>query len=272
MGADRTFQGCYAFARLSNLRPVWHALAVSFIFCARGQWLALFAYLSAACLACAANPPPNTASASLDEPKAAPAEVEAGDAKPAMGAPAPLPFRLPCEEHDAVGCAKGCEENQMEDCVTLAAMYLKGDGVPKDQGRAIDTFRRSCEKGSARACIRLGDVYREGILHDETEEAICYRKACEAGANTGCVEAGRAFVEGKGVMVDAPFGALLFGRACERGNMWGCYELAHLYERGEGVVKNEERAREMFLKACHLGLDQGCLAAGPAGEVAPPRN
>lgn len=197
--------------------------------------------------------------------------ADAGEATAAAG-PSVLPFRLPCDERDFAGCTKGCDEDQTEDCVSLATMYLKGEGAPKEQERAIDIFRRSCEKGSARACMRLGDVYHEGILSDETEEAICYRKACEAGANTGCVSAGKAFVEGKGVMVDAVFGALLLSRACERGNMWGCFELAHLYERGEGVKKSGERAKELYLKACNLGLDQGCLVAGPAGDVAPPRN
>lgn len=198
----------------------------------------------------------------------------AGNQNAAQAAlPAALPFRLPCGERDAEGCKKGCDEGQTEDCVSLAAMYLNGELLPKDTARAIAMLERGCELSSARACMKLGDVYHEGtLLKDEAQEAMSYRKACEAGANTGCVAAGRAFVEGKGVLVDAVFGALLLTRACERGNMWGCFELAHLYERGEGVNKNAERAKELYFKACNLGLDQGCLMAGPAGEVAPPRN
>lgn len=191
---------------------------------------------------------------------------------PPDGAPIPIPPRLPCDERDVVGCTNGCSEQQVEDCVTLASMYMKGEVVSVDHPRAIELFRDACDHGSARGCLRLGDVYHAGVLHDDAEEASYYRKACDAGANLGCVSAGKAYLDGKGVSADAEVAALLFSKVCDRGNASGCFELARLYERGEGVKKNAARAFELFMKSCNLGLDQGCLVASRTEEVVPPRN
>jgi TPR repeat protein len=120
--------------------------------------------------------------------------------------------------------------------------------------------------------MRLGDVYRQGLLTGDAEETACYRKACDAGANLGCVESGKAYLTGRGVEADPKLSSLLFTKACDRGNAAGCFELARLFERGEGVKKNEARSFDLYSKACQLGLDQGCLAASRTEEVLPPRN
>jgi uncharacterized protein len=201
-----------------------------------------------------------------------PGDAPVASTAPADAPPAAPPLRLPCGDRDLIGCTNGCSDHQTEDCVTLASMYMTGEVVTIDHERAIGLFRDACDQGSARGCMRLGDVYHAGLLHDDTVEAALYRKACDAGANLGCVTAGKAYLDGRGVARDAEVAALLFTKVCDRGNAAGCYELAQLYERGEGVKKNPTRAFELFLKSCNLGLDQGCLVASRTEEVVPPRN
>jgi len=213
-------------------------------------------------------------------PKAPPSEdlaaQDMGEMQPAAApvAPAPEPpkLRLPCAEDDLVGCTNGCNDEVVEDCVTLGAMYMRGNVVRTDPTRAIDLFRGACTNGSARGCMKLGDLYHDGTLKDDpTEEVTLYRKACDAGANRGCLAAGKAYLEGRIVGVDPVFAATLFTRICERGNAEACLELGRLYNRGHGVRKDPTRATTLFTKACQLGLDEGCLTADPTGEVAPPR-
>lgn len=229
--------------------------------------LLLLLLLLAACSGSAGQAPARHA-----PPKDANAQASSGVVSPPDGAPIPIPPRMPCDERDLVGCTNGCSDQQVEDCVTLASMYMKGEVVSVDHARAIGLFRDACDHGSARGCLRLGDVYHAGVLHDDAEEAAYYRKACDAGANLGCVSAGKAFLEGKGVSADAEAAARLFAKVCDRGNASGCFELARLYDRGEGVTKNPARAFELFMKSCNLGLDQGCLVASRTEEVVPPRN
>lgn len=222
--------------------------------------LVTLALLLAACAA-----PPRVA-----PPKSAPAAVAAGPTV-AAEVPVPEPLRLPCADDDASGCQKGCAEDIAEDCVTLASMYLAGTAVPLDKERGIGMLRAACDTSSARGCIRLGDVYRTGVLTGEGEETRLYKRACELGANLACVTAGQAYATGHGVEVDAVFAAILFRRACERGNAKACFELARLYEQGEGVPRDASRAFELYAKACKLGSDEGCLYAGRTEEVLPPR-
>lgn len=185
--------------------------------------------------------------------------------------PGGLPFRLPCEESDLVGCTNGCADGQVEDCVTLGVMYTKGDIVSMDPARATELFRSACAQDSARGCLRLGDAYHSGLLHGDAEETDAYRRACEAGANLGCLAAGRAYLDGRGVGADAVYAATLFRRVCERGNAPACVELGRLHAHGEGVPRDPSRATELYTKACKLGFDEGCLLASRTGEVLPPR-
>ncbi len=184
-----------------------------------------------------------------------------------------LPFRMPCAADDPIGCTNACAQGVLDDCVTLGVIYLDGNVMRVDHERAVELFRRTCTEGSARGCLKLGDLYHNGTLKDDpAEEAALYRKACDAGANLGCLSAGKTYLEGRGVGADPVFAATLFARVCERGNAQACLELGHLYDRGEGVRKDPSRATTLYTKACQLGLDEGCLIASRSGEVLPPRN
>lgn len=198
----------------------------------------------------------------------------ASTSAPAPTTPPPLPFRLPCGETDFEGCTKGCEERVVEDCTTLGIIYYEGKGIDADKLRGITIFRSACLEDSARACIRLGDLYHDAVLTDDpAAEAVLYTRACDAGANRGCLGAGRAYLEAKGVERNPAFAAKFFARVCDRGNADSCLELAHLHARGEGVKKDEALAMRLYTKACQLGSTEACVTADPKGEseVAPPR-
>ncbi|WP_437669041.1 tetratricopeptide repeat protein [Sorangium sp. So ce131] len=218
------------------------------------------------------------AAASTQARHAAPPSSSASARAPAAAATAeaaPLPFRLPCEEDDLAGCTTGCEEHQVEDCVTLGAMYLRGERVSVDVERAMGLFKEACGEGSARGCLRLGDVYHDRIADgDGAGEAALYWhvRACHAGANLGCLAAGRAYLRGEGASADPERAALLFRHVCDRGNAPACVELGHLHEQGAGVPLDAPKAVELFTKACKLGFDEGCLLASRSGDVLPPRD
>lgn len=188
--------------------------------------------------------------------------------------PAPLPFRLPCGENDLEGCTKGCDDRVIEDCATLGLIYYEGKGIEANPTRGIELFRVACLGDSARACIKLADLYHNAVLTDDpSAEAWLYGRACDAGANRGCLGAGRVYLEGRGVQANAEYAAKYFARVCERGNAEACLELAKLYDRGDGVKKDASRAMRLYTKACQLGLGEACVTADPKGEVdaAPPR-
>lgn len=182
---------------------------------------------------------------------------------PAPSAPAegssPAPAPPPCEDGDLVACTHGCNEERWEDCATLGAIYLDGQIVQRDEGRALTLFRQACDGRSARGCIRLADAHHAGLIDDPVEEAHLYELACEGGANAACLAAGRAYVEGHGVLMRAERAARLFEPACLRGNAAACFELARLLLAGEGVQLDREKALQLLSKACQLGSEPACI-------------
>jgi len=145
------------------------------------------------------------------------AAVNVADAVPAAAPkdPPALPFRLPCGESDLEGCTKGCDDHVIEDCTTLAAIYYEGKGIEANPARGIELFRIACLGDSAKACIKLADLYHVAVLTDDpAAEAWLYSRACEAGANRGCLGAGRAYLEGTGVKQNAEHASKYFAPGC----------------------------------------------------------
>jgi TPR repeat protein len=67
----------------------------------------------------------------------------------------------------------------------LAESYYWGEGVPRDEQKSTDLFRRSAEMGYTKAQIKMGDAYRQsGFTYfpkDAAEAAKCYEEAAELG-------------------------------------------------------------------------------------------
>jgi hypothetical protein len=102
----------------------------------------------------------------------------------------------------------------------LAALYVGGLGVPRDEAKAFQWFRKAAEQGYANAQYNLGYMYREGrgVPRD-------YGKALE-----------------------------WFKRAAERGQGDAQGQLAMMYERGAGVPKDEVQAYAWYnVSAANLG-------------------
>jgi serine/threonine-protein kinase len=63
--------------------------------------------------------------------------------------------------------------------VELGIKYEKGDGVPKDLGKAADLYRQAAEKGDAAGQFHLGTMYRDGdgVEKDPTKAAEFFTKS-----------------------------------------------------------------------------------------------
>jgi len=94
---------------------------------------------------------------------------------------------------------KGCEKGQMQDCVSLALAYARGElGNKKIEknprvakqfsDRAIETGSSACRQGNLKNCYMVGVMYFEGdLVATDYAKGIEYvRKACVGGYKEAC--------------------------------------------------------------------------------------
>src|ERR1019366_5355781 len=92
----------------------------------------------------------------------------------------------------AVGCSKAppwvalehaCNSKDIHACARLAAMYRKGEGVAKDEVKAVALFRKACDGAEEMACNNTGVMYKtgDGVPQDDAKASAVFKKACDAG-------------------------------------------------------------------------------------------
>jgi len=113
------------------------------------------------------------------------------------------------------------EENNPEALWYLSRMYADGDGVPKDEAKALELLQRSAEMGCHRAQYDLGIQY----------------------------------LFGKGVPRDDAKAASLFQASAAQGNEYAMAFLGILYATGTGVEKNLTVAVNHFRQAKENGYN-----------------
>ena len=92
-----------------------------------------------------------------------------------------------------------CNENETESCCSLGLMYYTGDGVRKDNFRAIEYFKKSCDDGEALGCANLGVMYAlgQGVRQNKSKALEIFGKACDLKNEQGCKN--YAFLKNQGV-------------------------------------------------------------------------
>lgn len=82
----------------------------------------------------------------------------------------------------------GCDAGNARACGNLGTAYGKGDGVEKDERRAMELFRKACGGGDASACANLGRAHEKGAggAPDMAAAMRAYKQACDGGELDGC--------------------------------------------------------------------------------------
>jgi len=198
----------------------------------------------------------------------------------------------------------GCKHGSAFACASLAAVYDRGDGVPRDEKKALSLSERACDAHSALACLNAAELLKKGPVSTATSttQAIVDRfvdRACGFGGDregacrmsdaaseardaadyfrrqgVGCIgKSGRAcrllgwaLETGYGTLVDDDAARDAYGRACAAGDVWGCFRQALL------TSDMAEQAR-LYERACQQGSGPACygLTLPPYGRTEPRR-
>ncbi len=168
---------------------------------------------------------------------------------------------------------KGCEAGEATACTDLALAYESGEGVAKDQARAMRLHEKACGAGASGSCDRLGSIHEFGwsVPVDAVRAAGYYEKACAGDQAMGCQSLGALRESGRSGAKDGPGAAAAYDRACRIGDEPdACALLAQLLVRGL-VPKDPKRAVALAEKACAArarlcGVLGWLSASGAAGS------
>lgn len=165
---------------------------------------------------------------------------------------------------DASALERVCASGDAQGCFNLGEMYALGQGVPKDETRAVTLFDRACSAGNYPACFDLGVMYTGGwgVAKDAARAVPPYKQACDGGVPWACFNLGVMYAGGQGVERDTERAVPLYRQACDGGVSQACWNLGFIYFLGEGVPKDESTAAVLMKRACDGGVMAGCNGLG----------
>lgn len=139
---------------------------------------------------------------------------------------APAMARATCPSGDVASCGSRCDAGDAASCASLGAVYMQGgNGVARNDRRAVELLRKACDGGSAKGCSDLRSMYSAGRgvgRGYDTQDVERYQRACGTGTFAACADLGRMYQYGRGVPADQTRAIALYRQACDAGHIGGC--------------------------------------------------
>jgi hypothetical protein len=140
------------------------------------------------------------------------------------------------------------ERGSVRQEIALAAAYLVGHGVTRDEKQAAYWYEKAANSGDPGAQEQIGFFYSAGIgvERNPVRAAEWFERAIAGGSTSAKVNLGVDYAWGLGVRKDPQFAVQLFREAAERGSGSGASYLGLSYYFGIGVAKDEGKAIHWF--------------------------
>jgi TPR repeat protein len=181
-----------------------------------------------------------------------------------------------------------CNAGSAFACGSLGSLYAEGQGVPKDEARAMKLFVQGCDAHGWLACVNAaslggrgrpknaplpaqsmafleracgyagdrGEVCRasDDAEGSPTAYLAAQRSGCAAGEGGACRRLGWAIETGYGgAVVDVEAARAAYAKACAAHSLWGCFRQALF------TAETKEQAR-LLDAACGAGSGPACYA------------
>ena len=136
--------------------------------------------------------------------------------------------------------------------MTLAGLYLRGEGIAQDRTKAADLYRKAAVDGNEPGGqYALGVMLErgDGVKQDDIEALLWYRRAAAAGHPLAMYRAGLVHLTSKRVPRDYARAQEYFQTAARRGVPAASYQLGLIHEQGLGTAKSKALAFDHFARA-----------------------
>jgi TPR repeat protein len=137
----------------------------------------------------------------------------------------------------------------------LGLMYYNGDGVSRDYSRALTYFNAAAALGDASGENMLAVLYSQGlgVAKDMDKAVSLYTKAADQGLASAEENLGDLFLAGDGVRRDPSKAATLLADASRQGLASASTTLGEMYAAGSGVPKSPKKAYDLVKPAADTG-------------------
>lgn len=149
----------------------------------------------------------------------------------------------------------------------MAVKYMHGQGVAKDEQKAMTYLQKAVEAGSDRAQLALGYFYLQGtggVAKDTAKAVEFFTMAAKQGNRDAQYNVGLAYVRGEGVEKDMAKGYEWFEKAAYQDDAGAQYNLGVMTLNGEGREADPLLSHIWFRLAyekTYGGADKGMEAA-----------
>lgn len=156
-------------------------------------------------------------------------------------------------------------ENDADALLIMGIIYSQGQGIRKDEKKAVSFFIKSAELGHTIAMYNVGLAYLKGIGTEinYSKGIEWIKKAADRGDETSMMLlAGQYF--GKG---DYKKALNLYESLAKLENTEAMYELALMHLHGKGCPKNEKNAFEWFHKIININKPLTTISLEPTRKA-----
>lgn len=147
----------------------------------------------------------------------------------------------------------------------LGKLFAKGQGVPENDAKALEWFRKSATQGYADAQLILGVMYltgAEGLSKNSGLAVEWFYKAAQQGSARAQFLLGNMFLLGRGVPKNIDAGVTWLQNAAEQNNPKAMLVLAKLSEAGVGLPKDLSQAAHWYQQSAQQGVAKAQYALG----------
>ena len=136
----------------------------------------------------------------------------------------------------------------------LGVCHMAGTGVAKDEGKAVACYLKAAGMTVPPAMTNLGSCYETGagVAKDPTEAARWYRKAADLDEPGGMRCVGWCYEHAFGVPANRKLAADWYRKAAELNDPAAMTCCGNCYANGFGVVKDERLAVDWYRKAADM--------------------
>lgn len=148
---------------------------------------------------------------------------------------------------------------------TLGMAAMSGFGGPRDVRKAVGYFKTAAEAGYAPAQYNLAKLYYngdDGVPQDYKQAGAWFGAAVKTGHAGALFAAGRMYDMGQGVPADPKRAIVYYKEAALKDNADAQSALATFFYTGEVVQKDLATARKLFLNAARQGQPDAMFNMG----------